>query len=143
MRRDAICTSSRCWNITLYGSARAADHAVEADAGEAVLALQLVARFGDQHDVGVGRHDRPGELGVPTGEPDVDRLAQVTVCELLGVAAVDQHGAGVERVDHLARSVIGAGASSSCEQLAVLAVEDRVVDEVPGRRRLALGDEAP
>ena len=77
------------------------DHLVETDPGEPVLALELVVGLGDEHDVDVGREHRTGELGVAAAQSDVDGVAQVTLGELFGCAAVDQHGAAVDRLEHL------------------------------------------
>ena len=124
----------------LIGLGQVADHPVEADPGQPVLAFEFLAGFGEQHDVDVGRQHRTGELGVAAFQADVDRVAQVALGELLGSAPVDEHGAAVDRgtdlvVGHRRRHL------GLVEQSAVLAVEDRVVDEVAGRGRLPLGDQ--
>ncbi len=117
-----------------------ADHPVEPDAGQTVLGLELEAGVDDEDDVDVVGDHRPGVLGVAPGEADVDRPLQVTPGELLGVTAVDHHrpggDGGVEGGE-----IEGVGGLVLVEQLPVLAVEHGVVDEVLGRRGLALGHE--
>ena len=78
-----------------------ADHPVEPDSGQPVLAFELLTGFGEQHDVDVGRKHRTREFGVAAFESDVDRLAQVSVGEFFGAASVDQNGAAVDGVAHL------------------------------------------
>ncbi len=85
----------------LVGIVEVADDPVETDTGEPVLALELLAGLGEQHDIGVSAEHRTGELGVAAVEPDVDGVAQMALGEVLRSAAVDQHGAAVDRLEHL------------------------------------------
>ena len=71
----------------LVGLVEVADHPVETDTGEPVLALELMAGLGEQHDVDVGRKHRTGELRVAAVEPDVDGAAQMPLSELLRACA--------------------------------------------------------
>ena len=60
-------------------------------------------------------HDRAGELGVATVEPDVDRADEMAVGELLGVAAVEEHGAVGDAACGVGqrRATVGMAVSSS------------------------------
>lgn len=117
-----------------------AEHVVEADAGQAQLALLLGAGIGDEHDPAAGRDDGPDVLGVPAVDADVDRPGEVAGrerCRVTGVEhdrALGPGGEDLVEVHRPRRRVV--------EQLAGRLVEPCVEPEVAGGARLAVGDGA-
>jgi hypothetical protein len=116
-------------------------HAVEADAGQAHLRLELVAGLGDQHDVAPRLDHVPGVLGEASAQPHVHGAAEVTGGELGGVAGVDHDGTRLLPGEHLVerqecREVL------LVEQRPVAPVEVGVEGEVRRADGLALGDDA-